>query len=103
MIRFVGVADPPYQTVLIVAPGSEVVDVQIARGEDNRSSRHIVADLRKDFCPPIVSGAKKKQESTSHQLTLVNKVVGHQRSAGRKPVFVGPSRRDDIRLTFRNP
>src|SRR5215475_11369892 len=57
-IRFVKIIYAPDQAALGIAPGSEILDMQIADREHMLGLREFGADLRPDLRPAIEGGAK---------------------------------------------
>src|SRR5882724_529497 len=66
----VQVIDAPDEAAFEVAPGAEVLDVEIADGEHGRRSGEVMAEMRPELQPAIKRGAEKGECRAGHLLVL---------------------------------
>jgi len=89
--RLVEVVDPPDEPPVAVAPGAEVLEVQIADGDDRRRAGHVAELLGPgppQLAPPIKGGPHEEEGPLAHPLVLEAQVGAHQRDEAAKPLFV---------------
>ncbi len=84
----VEVVDPPHQPPLGVAPGAEVLDVQVAHGQHLGGAQQIGAHLRPALRPAVVGGAQEEKQRLLHVPVLLLQVLGHQRDLAGQPALV---------------
>ncbi len=88
LVHFVEIVDAPYQTALDVAPGAEVLHVQISDREHPRSARFIRADLGPELHPAVEGGAQEGEHVLSHGLMLPPEIGGKHGQMFGEPGFV---------------
>jgi hypothetical protein len=94
--RFVEIVDAPDEPAFRVAPGAEVLDVQVADGEHRRCRVEARAQLRPLLCPAVERGAQKREGVLRHQPVFEIQVAAHQRHVARQPALVLVGRLDDV-------
>ena len=89
--RLVEVVDAPDQAAVGVAPGAEVLEMDIADGEDGSCVRQVRTDLQDRLGPPPIGGAQKDEGALPHLLVLERDVLRDDLAPEllAHPIFVG--------------
>ena len=77
-VDFVEIVDAPDQAALDVAPGAEVLDVQISHRQHPRGAIFGGADLGPALHPAIEGGAQKEKYVFGHGLMFALEIGGEQ-------------------------
>ena len=93
---FIEVVDAPDEAAFDVAPGTEILDVQIAHSEDMGSIRKIRADLGPELRPAVVGGAEEREEFRLHTRVFDTQVFLIDMSTLGQPGFKVASGFDDV-------
>ncbi len=72
---FVEVVDAPNEPAFLVPPSAEVLDVQVADGEDGRRLCQIGADFRPKLQPAVKGRAEEGEDSFGHVLVFQGNVL----------------------------
>src|SRR5580698_4808456 len=83
----VEIVDAPDEAAFDVAPGSEVLDVEIAYGEDLRSVCEIGTNLLPDLRPAVVGGAEEHEDVRLHVGVFEAKIFLFDLGAQGQPRF----------------
>ena len=89
---FVEVVHAPDEPAFDVAPGAEILHVQIAHREQLGSIGAFRADLRIQLRPAIECGAEEREDRFPHQPVLERQIFRHDFQLMRQPLFVGRRR-----------
>src|SRR5689334_12378494 len=81
--RFIEVVNAPDQATFGVAPGAEVLDVQVAHGEHDRSDCRVADRGAPCRGPPIERGAQEGKAGRAHRAMLVLEIRSDERYPGR--------------------
>jgi hypothetical protein len=79
LARFVEIVDPPDQTPLGVAPGAEILDVQIADGQTPRPIGDGAAEQLPALNPPVEGGAQEHERTLAHPFVLLPQIGSDDR------------------------
>ena len=102
--RFVEIVHAPDQPAFQVAPGAEILDVQIAHGQDLRRAGKFRADHRPPLRPAVKRGAQKGKCGEGHVAVLQLDVGRNQLDMPRRPFFeVGGGVNDIGEILFLRP
>jgi len=94
-MRLVEVVDAPGEPALAVAPGAEVLDVEIADREDARRLRELGAGLRPDAAPAVERRTQERKGRLRHASVLEAEIARDQRRSLVRPRLVGARRFED--------
>src|SRR5215471_2362110 len=78
----------PDQAALAVAPGTEILHVQISHAEQLRRVHQARADARKKLRPAIKRAAKKAERALGHQTVLESQISADERHLLSQPCFI---------------
>ena len=84
---FVEIVDAPDEAAFEVAPGAEILDVQITDGEDLGSAGEFGADDRPPLGPAVKGGAEERKSGESHVAVLEVDVRADELDVARGPLF----------------
>ena len=89
--RLIEVVDAPDQTAIGVAPGAEILQMDIADGENGGRVRQIRTDLEDRLGPAPVGGAKKDEGALLHLLMLEGDILRDELAPEllAHPIFIG--------------
>ena len=93
---FVEIVDAPDEAALDVAPGAEVLDVQIADGENFRGLGELGTNLRPKLRPAVVSGAEEREEFFLHASVFEAKISLFEVSSLAEPGLKVAGGFDDV-------
>ena len=82
LARFVEIVNAPDQASLGVAPGAEVLDVQIADGQTARPIGDGPAEHRPALNPPVEGGAQEHERTLAHPFVLLPQIGSDDRGPG---------------------
>ena len=99
---FVEIVHSPDQAAVGVAPGAEILHVQVAHRQRFGPRSEIAADLRPDLRPAIVGGAHERKQRRFHLGVLQFQIVGNQGDVGCEPRLVSLGAVFDGRQRFRH-
>ena len=87
---FVEVVDAPHETALGVAPGAEVVQVDVAHAKHQRCRHQTWATVRELFRPPVEGGPEERQRLmlAGHLVVLFVEVLFDNRCLSPQPILV---------------
>src|ERR1039457_6884962 len=86
--RFVEIVDAPDQAAFDIAPGSEVLDMQVAHGQNNRRLGLLRTDFGPDLGPAIEGGAQKGERAGPHLRVFEGEVGSQQPDMLGEPCLV---------------
>ena len=95
-MSFVEVVDAPDQTSFDVAPGAEILYVQVAHRQHVRPLGKIGTHLRPDLRPAVVGGSQKGKDRRLHVGVLEAQIFLDQIGAMAEPLFKLAGRFDDV-------
>ena len=84
---FIEVVHAPNQAAFLVPPRPEILDVQVADGENGGSLREVGADFRPKLNPAVESGAKEREGSFGHVGMFQGNVLANDGEAVREPAL----------------
>src|SRR5579871_217499 len=84
---FVEIVNAPDQATLDVAPGAEVLHVQIADCQHLRGPGKFWTDLRPHLRPAVVSRAQERENSCLHVVVFELQVFLNDRGTAAQPIF----------------
>src|SRR5436853_2844534 len=84
---FIEVVHAPNQAAFLVPPRPEILDVQVADGENGGSLREVGADFRPKLNPAVESGAKEREGSFGHVGMFQGNVLVNDGEAVREPAL----------------
>ena len=96
----VDVIHTPDQSALEIAPRPEVLDVQIADGDDRRRVGGVVADPWPELLPAVERPAQKSERVVMHQLVLEGEIRADDGRTARHPALVRQRRLFERRKIF---
>src|SRR4029078_6512891 len=96
--RLVDVVDAPDESSFDVAPGAEVLDVQIADGQHRRGISHLGADGGPLLDPAIERHAQEQEGVFRQAFVLEPQVWPNDRYGAPEPRLVGFRRLEDVHL-----
>ena len=98
---FVEVVDSPNEPALFIAPGAEVLDVQVADSENRGSFGQLGANFRPELEPAVKRRAKEGKSGVGHVLMLQSNVLAHDGKAFCQPALEVGGRFEDVHLRKR--
>ncbi len=84
---FVEIVDAPDEAAFGVAPGAEVLDVEIADAEDGWSFRELGTDFRPVLQPAVKRGAEERERILRHQRVFERDVLADDGEALGQPLL----------------
>src|SRR5579872_4920858 len=96
----VKVVDTPHQATLKVAPGSEILDVEVAHCEHRGGRSQVGTDLRPELHPAIEGGSKESEWRLGHAFVLEAKIRFNDWDVVTQPFFETVCGFDDVHGTF---
>src|SRR5579859_5527917 len=86
-IGFVEIVDAPDEAAFRIAPGAEILDVQVAYREQLRTLGEFGTDLGPELRPAVVGGAQKREDRSLHVAVLRVQISLDDVGAMAEPVF----------------
>ncbi len=92
----VQIVDTPDKPPVRVAPGSEVLDVQIAHGKNRQPAGHAFGGLRPNLGPAVIGSPKEGENRLGHQLVFLVQVAIQDHDLLAQPRLVTLCGVDDV-------
>ena len=85
---FIEIVHAPHQTAFHIAPRTEILDMQIAGGEQPRSVVAFGTDLGPQLRPAVKGRAQEGEDAFAHSLVLQLEILRQNFELVRDPFFV---------------
>src|SRR5437868_4676301 len=91
-VRLIEIIDTPYEAAFDVAPGTEVLDVKVADGENLGRLHALSAHLRPELHPAIESGSQEREDIHRHRLVFQLEIRRQDGQVLTEPLLVARGR-----------